>query len=308
MLLESLETFARVVEAGSFTRAAQALDLSQPAVTKQITRLERDLGTPLLVRRPGRLELTPAGEVAFAYARRLLGDAARLRGEVAAVARPGWGSLALAGVDTVILFALPPILGRYRQKFPGVRLRVRTGSIRDVVDLLDHAEADVGLVTTPVSHARITSMPLFWDRVCVVAAPSRARELPRPLPRHVLSDTPSITYQSRSRFRAFVDAALAEHGVALNVQMEFDTHEAVRTMAALGFGVALVPESAVADDLAAGRLERLEVEGLPEIGRTTSLLVRRGDPPAAAAQAFIDMVAERYPGARTGAADGGGDA
>lgn len=304
VLLELLVTFVRVVETGSVTQAAQDLRLSQPAVTKRLARLEGELGHRLLERGSDRVIPTAAGELVYRHARRLADGVQHLRADLQALAAPGRGELRLAAVDTMVLYTLPALLAEYRRRYPLVAVHVRIGSIQETVDLVLRAEADVGLVTVPVEEPRLVAHPLFWDPVVVAAAPEVAEGLPSPLGLEELARAGVITYAAGSRFRTYVDAALAERGVRLEASMEFDNHEAVRVMALLGYGAALVPETVVRQDLASGRLRRLEVRGMPPLGRMTTLLYRRDAPLVAPAAQFARLARERY--ADAGAGEEGG--
>lgn len=295
MLLEHLVTFARVVETGSVTQAAQEMGLSQPAVTKRLARLEEEVGHRLLRRGGDRVEPTPAGEVAYRHARRMIDEVQALQSDLRAVEAPGSGHLRLAAVDTMVLYVLPAALAEYRRRNPRVALHVRMGSIQETVDLVLRAEAEVGLTTAPVDEPRLVVHPLNRDPLVVVAAPDVAAALPD---RPALADVQAaglVTYAAGSRFRAFVDAMLAEHGARLTPTMEFDSHEAVRVMALAGYGCALVPETVVRDDVEGGRLVRIAVMGLPPMVRTSALVYRRGASLAAPAARFVELMRARFP-------------
>lgn len=297
MLLQHLETFVRVVEEGSFTRAGELLNVSQPAVTRQIAALERELGAPLVERGGRGLHLTTVGQTAYAHARHILAQVEHLRSDVSSLSDPKRGEVSIACVTTVGLFTLPRLLADYRAAYPEVRLRVWSARADGVLDRLLEGNADLGLTSTPVAHPRLISTPLFEDPVIPVAAPQFAAALPDPLPLEQLAELDMILFQAPSRFRTHVDAELEQAGVYPRITMEFDSHEAVRTAAQMGYGVGIVPRQAVAAELAGGQLVELHVAGLPEIKRTTCLVERRGNihlPPAAN---FIKLLLERYGGA-----------
>src|SRR5579884_3367530 len=110
MLLQHLETFVRVVEEGNFTRAGDLLNLSQPAVTRQIAALEHDLGAPLIERGGRGLHLTPVGKAVYGHARHLLAQVEHLKREVSSLSDPMHGEVSIACVTTVGLFTLPRLL------------------------------------------------------------------------------------------------------------------------------------------------------------------------------------------------------
>jgi DNA-binding transcriptional LysR family regulator len=274
MLYQYLETFCRVVDEGSFTKAAESLGFSQPTVTKQIHALEEEMGA-VLIRRGHRLQLTPAGEIAYSHARRILNTVKECQSAIKALEKPGHGDLNIGAVFTIALFTLPPVLEVYRQEHPNVTVRVRTGTNQHILSLILHNEADVGLTTVPLSHPQISTVRLFDDRVLLVASPNSRWASKKQVTPGELSQLPMISYQRHSQFQGFVQASFAGAGITPHVVMEFDTHEAVKTMVQLGLGVAMAPESAVKDDLASGRLVELEIKDLPPLARTTSLLIRQ---------------------------------
>lgn len=298
MILQQLITFCRVVETGGFTRAGELMNLSQPAVTRQVAALESDLGTELLDRQGRHLHVTPAGQVVYDYARRIAATVEQCRNEVSALSQPGQGEVTIATVTVVGLFTLPQLLHDFSTLYPRVRYRVWSGRVARVMDLVLDGEAAVGLVTMPVTHPRLDSVPLFKDPVIVVTSPDHVRGLPQPLSLEQFGQLEMISYEAPSRFRTQVEAALEQVGLYPHVTMEFDSHEAVNTMARMGYGVAMVPRSSVARDLEEGSLVELQVTGLPPISRTTSMLLRREHPPRRPAEAeFIRLITERYGGA-----------
>jgi DNA-binding transcriptional LysR family regulator len=278
VILQHLITFCRVVETGGFSRAGELVGLSQPAVTRQVAALEADLGASLLDRSSRQFHLTPAGELVYERARRLTAGVLELREAVTDLVHHERGRVAIGAVTTVGLGLLPPILAEFSKKYPAVRVRVQAGRTADTLERVLSGEIDMAIMTNPVSHPRLACIPLRRDEVVLVCSPSRKADLPDPLPLEELGQIDMISFQAPSRFRTYVDSILEQYGVYPNVSMEFDSHEAVKLMVEMGFGVAMVPRSAVESELAAGRLVPVAVAGLGEIARTTALLVPRESP------------------------------
>jgi DNA-binding transcriptional LysR family regulator len=294
MLLQQMLTFARVVEAGSFTRAGELLNLSQPAVTRQVAALEREFGVSLVERSGRHLVVTQAGQVVHDHARSIDTLIDRARSDVASLSHPERGQVSVAAVTTVGLSTLPALLAEFRHRFPMVRFRLWSGRTDGVLDRLLGGQADVGLVSAVIAHPRLDCMPLFEDPVVLVAAPEVAAQLPDPIPLEHLAELDMILYESPSRFRTLVDAALEQAGVYPTVAMEFDSHEAVRSAALAGWGVAMMPFEGVQSEVEDGRLVRLGVDGLPAINRAICLVRRRGAPSLPAVDNFIRLVLDRY--------------
>lgn len=286
MLYQYLETFCRVVDEGSFTKAADSLGFSQPTVTKQVHALEEMMGATLIQRGPRHLRLTPAGEIVYSHARRILRTVHDCKAAIQALHQPGRGDLSIGTVGTIALFTLPPVLEAYRQEHPHVTLHVRTGTNQHVLTLVLHHEVDVGLTTVPLSHPQISTVPLFNDRVLLVASPKSSWASEKSVTPAEVSQLPMISYQRPSQFQSFVQANFESAGITPRVVMEFDSHEAVKTMVQLGLGVAMVPESAARDDLASGRLIELHIRDFPPLARTTSLIMRQDRHPTPAVASF----------------------
>lgn len=295
MLLRHLQTFAQIVDLGSITAAAERLHLSQPAVSRQLKSLESDLGTRLCERRGHSVVPTQAGEIVYGYAQRVQSLERELHRQLASVSSPEAGDLTVACVDTIAIYTLPDLLAPFAHNHPAVRVRVRTGPIRLTVDRLLAHEADVALTTVPVQSPRVTCRPLFDDPVALVATPEFAAHLPDEIEAMDLEQLPVIAYELGTHFRSFVDAALEERGIHPRVTMEFDGHEAVREVVGHGLGVAFVPESTVRADVSHGRLRRLQIRGIPDLRRTTCLLVPRDITPSPTAELFLSAVLARFP-------------
>ncbi len=288
-MLDQLLAFCRVVEEESFTRAARVLHRSQPAVTKQVARLEQDLGMLLLDRKGRQVSPTASGRLVYTYAKRVSTTISDLEVLVRDMHTPGHGHVWVGSVTALSVYTLPPLLAAFTTRWPKVRLHVRTGQIQETVERVLTNDVDVGFVTVPVSHSGLIATPLFRDPVVLVASPALARDLPRPLPLSDLGHLPQVGYQAPSRFRSFVDAALEQAGVSPEVSLEFDSQEAVVTMVGLGFGAAFVPLSTVKAALASGALVALPVEGLADLARTTCLITPRDTPRPPATRAFLAM-------------------
>src|SRR5690606_3854906 len=127
VLLQQLITFCTVVDEGGFTRAAEVLKLSQPAVTKQVKSLEREMGAQLLTRAGRKVALTPAAEIGYSCARRIIYTIEECQGALENLPTPGYGRLTIGAVSTVAMFTLPDLLVAFAKQQPLVTVHVRTG-------------------------------------------------------------------------------------------------------------------------------------------------------------------------------------
>lgn len=274
-MLHLLETFCAVVAAGSLNRAAEALHLTQPAVTKQIRSLERELGVQLLLRGPQGVSLTPVGRQIHHHARRALAAARACRRVAAEWNAPDRGRLVVGAGLTLTLFTLPPVIAAFRRRHPAVQVEVRTGGSRETLEALLNYEVDLALVTSPVAHGELQVTPLFRDPLVLAAAPGHPVAAGPAVTTAALADAALIGFTRGSGLRQYTDQVLEARGVAPQVVMEFDSIEAIKTMVALNLGVALLPWSAVREDANHGRLAALPVADWPDAGRTIALVSRR---------------------------------
>lgn len=287
-MLQYVETFCTVVEAGSLNLAAERLHLSQPAVSKQIRAMEAELGAQLLERSARGVEMTPVGRQIYRLARRALAVEAGCRRAAESWRDPASGRLVVGAGLTLTLFTLPPVIQAFREQVPAVRLEVVTGDSRESLARLLAFEVDVALVTSPVPHPEVQAVPLFVDPLVVVAAPGTV------LPQRIdqLGAASLISFRRGSGLRQYVDQVLEGHGARPDVVMEFDSIEAIKTMAGLGLGLALLPLSAVREEVASARLTMTRLPDWPDAGRNVTLLRRRAGLRSGAVSLFTSIARE----------------
>jgi DNA-binding transcriptional LysR family regulator len=287
--LFQLRSFLRVAEAGSFTRAAEELYLTQPAVTQHVRALERELGVPLFDRTGRGAQLTSAGEALCRYVRRSVALLEECRQVLADLETGAAGRLVLGAGVTTSIFHLPGWLRAFGDTYPGVDVVVRTGRSREVAALALEREIDLGLVTSPVRHPDLQVAGLFEEEIVLVTPRGHALA-GRALTSAELAEAPLILFPQATGFREYLDRALAEAGVAARVKMESDSVEAIKSFVAVGLGVSFLPAAAVEAEVTSGVLARAEVAGLPPLRRQTSVLYRTDRYLSAAARGFLAIL------------------
>ncbi len=265
MDIEGVRTFLAVAELGNFTRAGRRLHRSQPAISRRLGLLEQELGAPLFERLRGRARLTEAGRTFLPHAEAALASIKdgqeAVRGLQAGI--KGTVSLALVGTlaDTQIIDALR----RFAARAKGVRLELRTATSRGVADLVRRGEATLGLRYFPSERPELVSLNAGSEAMLVVAAPGhplagrRVREV-RTLQgeRWVgFPPTPGERDSGQVLARQLLIAGLEDAEVTV-----IDSLTAQKRLAQAGFGLALVPESSVRDELRQGALVSLDVSAM----------------------------------------------
>jgi DNA-binding transcriptional LysR family regulator len=290
--LHHLRVFASVAEEGGFTRAAQALRLSQPAVSKAVRELERDTGMPLFERAGRATRLTAAGEALFARARELFAVERSAEEELRALRGLSGGVLRVGASTTVATYLLFPYLARFREANPGVKLRVASANTRAIARALLERRLDVALVEGPVRHARIEVVPWREDELVLIAPPTHRLAAKRSIELRELSGEPLIVREPGSGTRRVAERALAAHDVSPKVTLQLGSTEAIKQAVAAGLGLAFVSRFAVDEQVQLGRIAAVRVRESALRRMLTELRLRgRAEGPGAAA--FRELLSRR---------------
>ena len=283
-----LRTLEAVVRFGSFSRAAEAMHLSQPAVSTHVRRLETDLGVRLVDRVGKRAFPTPAGELVLRHGQEAwerfeagLQALRRLRGTVAVRIRLGTGA-------TVSIYLLPDLLRRVHARYPEIQFSVMTGNTAEIAAAVIAHDLDAALVTLPIHGRELVVSPFFRDDLVAVApcAPEWTRR--RSIAARVLAEHPLILYERGGRIREIMDRWFRRAGCVPRVAMELGSAEAIKELVAAGLGVSLISAIAVRREVRARRLAAMRPA--PALHRDIGLVRRRDKPRSPALAAFLDMV------------------
>jgi DNA-binding transcriptional LysR family regulator len=292
-----LRAFVAVVERKSFSRAAEQLGLTQPAVSLQIRSLEKRFGRQLLDRSGRSVEPTEAGRRLYRRAQRLLAleellvedvvteTDGELRGTVKIGASTGPGG----GV-------VPLLLCDFQLRNPAVEISLSVFDTQRVVELVAARELELGVVGAARRHRSVVFEPFFRDEVVLACAPGH-RFAGKKLTLEQLRDEPLIVMQHGAGVRQVIEDELQEAGARLrdfDVRLELGLQESVKSAVAAGYGVSFISRSAVEAELAAGTLSAAQVEGL-EPSREISLVRSRTRALSHAAEAFVAFARERVP-------------
>ena len=258
MDLRQLKTFQVVAATLSFTRAAELLDYAQSSVTAQIRALEEELGVPLFDRLGRRVALTDSGARLLEYADKLLSLADEAYLAVAETDEPV-GQLVISAPETLSAYRLPPLLKQFRQKFPRVQLILRSYAVGESINHLSDGSVDVAIVlSAPLPPASgIIDTPLVKEPFLLLAAPEHPlARLPRVEPEDLRTETLLLTEVGCTYRTAFEQRLLAA-GIRLPTAMEFASVEAIKQCVMANFGITLLPEIAVCNEVSQGRLTAL---------------------------------------------------
>lgn len=290
MQLAQIQGFMEVARLGNVSRAADALSITQPALTARLQALEQELGQPLFVRSARGVRLTDAGRAFLPYAEQAVSALASGISQLAELSRGGAGELVLAVAPQVSTYVLPHVLLRYAEAHPGVRLVVRTAHTEEIVELVLRQEVHAGIGRL-VRDPQIDYQPLYDDELVLVSRPGHPLAGREAVSREALGQAPLILFDRESSYYELTTALFREAGVRPRGVIELDNIEAAKRMVAGGLGVALLPRTSVAEELAGGTLSASRIEGADPGPRHIGLL-RRADAgsPSASLAEFIAIV------------------
>ncbi len=257
--LESLRLLVDIETSGSLGGAARQAGISQPAASKRLTTLERQLGVPLVVRTARGSQLTTEGRVVADWARRIFGTIDQMLSTVGSLRAGGESEISVAASLTIAEHLIPGWLSQLRRAHPELHVGLRVANSQQVQALLLDGKADLGFVEGPSIDRRLASRQVAADRLAVVVAPDHpwaART--RPLRRDQLLAAPLVVREPGSGTRATLDRLLGgvDHPEPL---LELGSNEAVKGAVIAGAGAAVLSVLAVRADLDGGRLVEVRV-------------------------------------------------
>jgi LysR family nitrogen assimilation transcriptional regulator len=254
MDIRQLQCFLRAAEAGSVSRAAAQLQLPQPAVSRHIARLERALGSPLLLRHGRGVQVTEAGARLLDHARAILDHVEGAQHEVAALRERPRGEVTIGMAPSAAQILAARFIDRLARDLPDIRLRIREGFGGNLTDWLLARTLDAAVLYSPGPARRLAIDTVFEEDLLLVGPPHHPLIRRGTLDIAALGDVPLLLPSPSQALRRTVEAAARKAGVRLNVVLELDTLAVTRALAADGRGLTILTETTVAAEIAAGRL------------------------------------------------------
>ena len=292
MDLRRLEIFVKVAELGSFSRAAEALFLTQPTVSEHVRALEDEVGLPLLDRLGRGATPTRAGELLLGYARRILTLGREARQAMDQFQGKMRGELVIGGSTIPGEYVFPAVIGQFKRKYPDISVCLLIGSSQQVSDWVEEGRVELGIVGARASTRALESRSLMSDELVVVVAGDHPWAGRSSVTVEDLRDEPMLVRERGSGSRKAFEDALAGVGLDLGcfrVVGEMGSTQAVKQGVAAGIGVSLMSRRAVEDECRSRKLAWLYVQGL-EIARDFYLITHRERSRGPLAQAFLEFI------------------
>lgn len=258
-----LHVFSSVARLLSFTKAAEALHMTQPAVTFQVRQLEEHFNTRLFDRTHNKISLTVAGERVYAYSEKIFvlygemeNSVRELTGEISDV-------LILGASTTIAEYMLPALLGNFNEKYPDLNIRLKVSNTDGIVAMVENNVIDLGIVEAPVNNKNLVVEECRTDRLVAITPPGHKLAKMNKILVQAIIDYPFICREEGSGIREVIADYLKEAGVdpeRLNVIMELGSLEALKGAVEAGIGISIVSLATLTKEIKLGSVAVLELE------------------------------------------------
>ncbi|MGH9416241.1 MAG: LysR family transcriptional regulator [Terriglobales bacterium] len=287
MNLADLETLLAVARERSFSRAAEKMRRTQPAISLAIQRLERACGEALLDRSTKPARLTEAGALAARRAEQMLRQRAELEHELAELRGRQRGKVTVGANESTAFFLLP-VVERFLLRHAAIKVEVRRSLSRNIPAEIAAGDLDLGVVAYDPASAALRAEVVYRDRLALIVYPRHPLAGAGAIPLRRLADERFIAHNVVSPYRDITVGTFRRRGVPLNIAVEMPTIESIKQLVARGRGIAFVPRISAARELAAGALVEVTVRQF-RVERPLRLLAPRARPLSHAAQAFWEL-------------------
>lgn len=286
--LRQLELFAAVAQTGSFSRAAEQMHLSQPAVSIQVKNLEEAVGLPLFEQIGRRIFLTSAGRELLVFCGEVFQGLARFEMSLADMKGLKKGALRLA-VTTTAKYFIPRLLGPFCERYPGIEVALKVTNRQRVLERLAQNQDDLYIMGQPPEDMDVEATPFLENQIVVMARRDHPLAAQKAVPLERLAEEPFLVREAGSGTRQAAERFFAEHGLTPKVRMELGSNEAIKQGIIGGLGVAVLSRHTLSAEGEAGRIAVIDVKGFP-IRRHWYVVYPAGKKLSVVSRAFLDYL------------------
>ncbi len=297
MDIHVLELFCRIVESGSFSKAANAAYLTQPTVSGHIKKLEGEVGVRLLDRLGHRATPTKAGDLLYRYAKRILAlrqEALQALDELKGGLK---GELILGASSIPGGYLLPPLIGRFRAQYPDISVVLKVSDSKEIIEAVIDGAYEVGAVGAQFDDGRLEYQKFAEDEMVLVVPPTHPWASRRSVRVKELPSQPFLIRERGSGTRKIMEQALEQHNLSMSafrVTGEMGSNEAIRQSVKTGGGIAIISRLAVASDIKHRELNAIPVAGL-KLTREFYLITHRHRSRSPICNAFLTFIGAPTP-------------
>jgi DNA-binding transcriptional LysR family regulator len=283
-----MRVFTTVARHLNYTRAANELHLSQPAVSMQVKQLEDSVGLPLFEHAGKKIQLTEAGKEMYQYVRTIFQTFEEMVEVIDAMKGLDTGHLNIAVASTVNYFA-PRLMAEFSRRYPGIDLRLDVTNRERLMGLLKNNEIDIVLMGLPPEDIELEFEPFMENPLVVIAPPDHPLQNETNIPAKRLGEEIFIMREEGSGTRLAMERYFSEQSIPLSTGMQMTRNEAIKQAVRAGMGLGVVSSHTIELEVETGRLVILDVEGFP-IKRHWYMVYRKGKRLSPPAKAFHDFV------------------
>ncbi|HEY9099135.1 MAG TPA: LysR family transcriptional regulator [Thiobacillus sp.] len=290
-----LQVFYTVARQLSFTKAAEILYMTQPAVTFQVKQLEEHFNTRLFERSHGKISMTPVGDLVLGYAERILALTGEMEARVGELTGQVTGPLMIGASTTIAEYLLPRILGEFKERYPQVQAQLTVANSETVAAKVADHSLDVGLIEAPSHNPILTTLACCEDELVMICAPNNALASRNSVKAIDIADQPYVSREQGSGTREVVDDFFRDNGVNpddLRVEMELGSREAIKGAVEANLGVAIMSASTVNKEIQLGTL--VAVPLVPRLTRELTMVYAPEKFRSKLLDAFITFVDNKF--------------
>ena len=287
---DQLASFLEVAKQQSFSRAAEKLFRTQPAISAQVRLIEQECGEKLFDRSGKKVLLTPAGEILSRYAQKMMGLHKEVLEAIAELNQTPRGKLYIGANEATCLYVLPKTFAKFKQLYPLVQISIYRNFSHKIVQKVQENAVDLGIVTLPQTANNMEVIPVFRDEVQVVVPKN-----------HILAKNRSVTVEEVAHHplilpktghtRVTIDRLLRAYRDHIQISMELASVETIKKFVGAGLGISLISRTYAQAEVAAGVLKLIPLDG-QKIHRELGLIYRRDRYLSLPAKVFIEVVRE----------------
>ena len=290
MELRLLETFLKIAELKSFTRAADELCITQPTVSKQIVDLEHFFEVRLIDRTKRMVTLTKAGEILYQYALEMVNLKKDTIEAIASFRGLKKGKMTLGASTIPGIYIMPRLLSDFKKQYAGIHIELVIADTKEILEKMENGSLDLGIVGSKYGTNKVDFNKLIDDTVIFIGPP----DLPDSITLQQFRESPLIVRERGSGTRNTVESALAKirdiGGGHLNIIAELSDNEAIKQAVMSGMGMAYISELAVERLISDGVVKKVAIEGLPQIKRSFFIITRKGKTTLPQVKALMEIM------------------
>ena len=289
MELDQVTAFLEVARQRSFSRAAEKLYRTQPAISAQIRALEQELGQKLFDRSGRKIFLTPAGDVLYEYGEKLVALHRETLQRVKEVQDAVAGKLVVGANEATCLYVLPQVFAGFKRKYPQVGISIYRNFSHKILQKMAEHQVDIGIVTLPVTQNNLKVMPIFEDELQVVVPAKHPLAKRAAVKIEDLVPEPLI-FPKGGHTRELLDKIFRKYQHQLHISMELASVESIKKFVGAGLGISLLSRTYAEMETKSGILKLIPLQGM-KLVRRLGLVYRTDHHLSRAVQAFADVAA-----------------